>query len=196
PTVECAVFTHDSAGILADGLPYDRCQVGLVTDVSVLAELERFDVTDAEQVYRVLRTQVDVVLDCGAAVLNADDPALAGMIELCDGEVVLYGSAAHGEVLANHLRDGGQVVFPRDGRIMLAGGGHEVALLEPATLARGARRGVTVATALAAAACAVALAIPPEVVRTGFDTFDADREPDRPDDRGTRPHLSVASTAR
>src|SRR5690606_19340393 len=112
PTVECAVFTHDSAGILADGLPYDRCQVGLVTDVSVLAELERFDVTDAEQVYRVLRTQVDVVLDCGAAVLNADDPALAGMIELCDGEVVLYGSAAHGEVLANHLRDGGQVVFP------------------------------------------------------------------------------------
>src|SRR5690606_2396046 len=34
PTVEAAVFTHRAADILADGLPYDRCQVGLVTDVT------------------------------------------------------------------------------------------------------------------------------------------------------------------
>ncbi|MFA7505628.1 MAG: cyanophycin synthetase, partial [Burkholderiaceae bacterium] len=196
PTIECAVFTHGSVDILADGLPYDRCQVGLVTDLEVLPELAEFDVTSTEQVYRVLRTQVDVVLASGAAVLNADDPGLIPMIELCDGEVVLYSTTPDSAALARHCRDGGQAVHPRDGRLVLAGNGHEVVLLEPSTLARCERREVDIATAVAAAACAVALGIPPEVVRTGFDTFDADRETDRPDERGTRPYLSVATTAR
>ncbi len=196
PTVECAIFTHRTADILADGLAYDRCQVGLVTDVTVQPELAQFDVSSAEQVYRVLRTQVDVVLASGAAVLNADDPAVTEMIELCDGEVILYSTDPDSIAVASHCQDGGQAVHPRDGRLVLAGSGHEVALLEPATLARCVRRGVDTATALAAAACAVALGIPPEVLRTGFDTFDADRATDRPNDRGTPPHLSVAASAR
>ena len=196
PTVECAVFTHRSADILADGLPYDRCQVGLVTDVGVEPELARFDVTTPEQAWRVLRTQVDVVLASGAAVLNADDPAAVEMIGLCDGEVILYGSDASADAIERHRRGGGQAIHVRDGRLVLAGGDHVVSLLEAATLARCARRGVDVATAMAAAACAVALGIPPEVMRAGFETFDADREADRPDDRGTMPFLSVASAAR
>lgn len=196
PTVECAVFTHGSADILADGLPYDRCQIGLVTDVTVLPELAGFDITDAEQAYRILRTQVDVVLASGAAVLNADDPAVVEMIGLCDGEVVLYSTDAESPAVAGHCENGGQAVLARDGRLVLAGSGHEVALIEPPTLTRCARRGVDAATALAASACAIALGVPPEVLRTGFDTFDADREAGRPDDRGTVPHLSVATTAR
>lgn len=196
PTVECAVFTHRSADILADGLAYDRCQVGLVTDVSVEPELARFDVTTTEQAYRVLRTQVDVVLASGAAVLNADDPAAVEMIDLCDGEVLLYGSDPGAAAIEKHCLAGGQAVHFRDGRLVLAGGGQVVSLLEPGTLARCARRGVDAGAAMAAAACAVALGIPPEVTRTGFDTFDADREADRGDDRGTTPYLSVASAAR
>ncbi len=196
PTVEGAVFTHRCADILADGLPYDRCLVGLVTDVSLEPGLEQFDVTSTEQAWRALRTQVDVVLASGAAVLNADDPAVLEMSELCDGEVILYGGDPQGHALERHCRDGGQAVHLRDGRLVLAGGERGVTLLEPATLARCARRGVDTASALAAAACAVALGIAPEVMRTGFDTFDADREPDRQDDRGTKPYLSVATAAR
>jgi cyanophycin synthetase len=37
-----------------------------------------------------VRTQVDVVLPNGAAVLNADDPLVAKMAELCDGEVIFF----------------------------------------------------------------------------------------------------------
>lgn len=196
PTVEAAVFTHRAADILADGLPYDRCQVGLVTDVTVEPALARFDVTTPAQAWRVVRTQVDVVLASGAAVLNADDPAVLEMAELCDGEVILYGSDPGTGPIAGHCRDGGQAVHFRDGRLVLAGGDRVVTLLEPSTLARCARRGVDAASAMAVAACAVALGIPPEVMRTGFDTFDADRETDSPDDRGARPYLSVATSAR
>ncbi len=45
---------------------------------------------DVEQMPRVLRTQVDVVLPDGCAVLNADEARCAGAGRLCDGEVVLY----------------------------------------------------------------------------------------------------------
>jgi hypothetical protein len=37
---------------------------------------------------RVMRTQIDVVLDEGAGVLNADLPEVADLAELCDGEVI------------------------------------------------------------------------------------------------------------
>jgi hypothetical protein len=40
--------------------------------------------------FKVLRTQVDVVLPDGAAVLNAGDARIAEMAELCDGEVIFY----------------------------------------------------------------------------------------------------------
>ena len=38
----------------------------------------------------MLRTQVDVVLDNGAAVLNAAIAQVAALAPLCDGDVVLY----------------------------------------------------------------------------------------------------------
>jgi len=110
--------------------------------------------------------------------------------------VSLYSVDAASAAVAAHCDGGGQAVLARDGRLILAGGGNEVTLLEPATLARCARREVDAATALAAAACAVALGVSPEVLRTGFNTFDADRATDRPNDRGTTPHLSVAASAR
>jgi cyanophycin synthetase len=196
PTVECAVFTHRGADILADGLPYDRCQVGLVTDVAVEPAMAAFDVSTADQAWRVLRTQVDVVLGSGVAVLNADDPAALDMIELCDGEVILYGSDPDSAAMVEHRGNGGQAVHFRDSRLVLAGGDQVVNLLEPATIARCSRRDVDAGTVMAAAACAVALGIPPEVLRTGFDTFDADRDPGQADNRGMKPYLSVASAAR
>jgi cyanophycin synthetase len=39
-----------------------------------------------DKLYNVLRTQVDVVLPSGAAVLNAADPQVVEMADLCDGE--------------------------------------------------------------------------------------------------------------
>ena len=66
---------------------------------------------------KVLRTQVDVVLPHGTAVLNAADPRIADMAPLCDGDVVLYASDANAPALAAHLAASGKAVLVRQGRV-------------------------------------------------------------------------------
>ncbi|MGV2481830.1 UNVERIFIED_CONTAM: cyanophycin synthetase, partial [Salmonella enterica subsp. enterica serovar Weltevreden] len=81
---------------------YDRCQVGVVTDMDGCEALGEFDIREREQMTRVLRTQVDVVLDHGAAVLNAADAQVADLAPLCDGSVVLYALDGTLPVVAAH----------------------------------------------------------------------------------------------
>jgi cyanophycin synthetase len=60
--------------ILSEGLAYDKCTVGIVTDMDGVAELGEFYINDADGLANVVRTQVDVILPDGVAVLNAADP--------------------------------------------------------------------------------------------------------------------------
>jgi len=82
--VEAIVLENGAATILNDGLAYDRCAVGVVTDLRgaeapVAPALAEHDIHETEQVFKVLRTQVDVVLPDGVAVLNASDARLLEM---------------------------------------------------------------------------------------------------------------------
>src|SRR5690606_38499255 len=72
--------------------------------------------------YGVLRTQVDVVLPEGAAVLNAGDPLVVRMASLCDGDVVFYDTGAGQSVIDAHLATGRRAVLVRGGRVVLATG--------------------------------------------------------------------------
>ena len=74
---EAAVIQTTARSILEEGLAYDRCQVGVVTDLDGFEGLADHDVLEADQMTRVLRTQIDVVLSDGVGVLNADDDAVA-----------------------------------------------------------------------------------------------------------------------
>ncbi|MCM8577931.1 cyanophycin synthetase, partial [Accumulibacter sp.] len=89
-SVEAAVFENGSDSILGEGLAYDRCQVGVITNVEVAKHCGRYDIETPEQVFTVLRTQVDLVLPAGAAVLNARQPMLVDMAPLCDGDVIFF----------------------------------------------------------------------------------------------------------
>ena len=92
--VQAVVIENGAETILRDGLAYDRCQVGIVTDLDGAEALAEFDITESDQMVKVLRTQVDVVLPEGTAVLNAADPRVAGLAPLCDGAVILYAADA------------------------------------------------------------------------------------------------------
>ncbi|MDR2239787.1 MAG: cyanophycin synthetase [Zoogloeaceae bacterium] len=175
-TVDAAVFENGAAMILGEGIAYDRCHVGIVTDVEGAEALGDFDIHNAEQVYHVLRTQVDIVLPEGAAVLNAADPHVVRMAELCDGEVIFYGLGPELPAIVAHRAKGGRALFLRDGRIMLASGAVEGPFLELPAFAsftagadeRSARRA---ASLLAAVGAAVALDTPVEMIRVGLETF-------------------------
>ena len=174
--VEAAVFENGSDSILGEGLAYDRCQVGVVTNVDVARHTGRFYIETPEHVFNVLRTQIDVVLPKGAAVLNAGEPMLVEMAPLCDGEVIYFSFDPECPALVAHREAGKRAVIVRYGQIMLASGQGEVTLtrLADVPLTRDGQDRQQSENVLAAVAAAWSLAISMDVMRTGIETFFAD----------------------
>lgn len=169
--VQTAVFESNARSILQDGLPYDRCTVGVVTDMAGLADLAEFHIHDDDALRNVIRTQVDVILPDGVAVLNAANEQVAALAELCDGGVIFYAFDEHHAVLAAHRAAGERIVFVRDGRIMLAEGDTETRLntldtMKPSTVKYPEN-------VLAAVAAAWALGVPSDLLCGGLRAFDA-----------------------
>jgi len=169
--VEAAVIENDGLAIVSEGLAYDRCQVGVVTGIDPSATIPQFDIASAEQMYTLLRTQIDVVLPEGAAVLDAADPLVAKMASLCDGDVVFYDTGAGSEVVDAHLATGRRAVVVRGGRIVLATGERGLPVAELSRLAIGGVGGHRLDDLLAAIAAAWALEINPDLIRTGIETL-------------------------
>ena len=169
--VQAAVFENPSLQILGEGLAYDKCTVGVVTDVSWDESLRRFDIQDAEESFKVARTQVDVILPSGCAVLNSADPQVVEMADLCDGAVIFYGLDPAQETMARHRADGERVVFVRDQHIVLGQGLQEVASFSLAALAPA--KATQPELVMAAVAAAWALQIPPELIDAGLRTFES-----------------------
>ena len=171
--IEAAVFENGSDTILADGLAYDRCQVGIVTNMDVARHTGRFYVDTPEQVFTVLRTQIDLVLPGGAAVLNAAEPQLVEMAKLCDGEVIFFASDPELPALVSHIEQGRRAVIVRYGQVMLADSEGEAALtrLGDIPLTEDGKNREQIENVLAAIAAAWALGITPDVMRTGVETF-------------------------
>ncbi len=167
-SVQAAVFENGNRMILAEGLPYDKCSVGVVTDVTLTPELAEFYIEEPEQVYNVLRSQVDVILPHGTAVLNAADPQVLRMAELCDGGLMYYGLHEKLEALARHRAEGGRAVFVRKGAIVLAVGAQETMLALPSFVTAA---GAQVESVIAATAAAWATAIDPQLISAGLRTF-------------------------
>jgi cyanophycin synthetase len=171
--VEAAVFENDTDAILNDGLAYDRCQVGVITNVEPERHYGRHDIQTPEQVFTVLRTQVDVVLPSGAAVLNASQPMLVEMAALCDGEVIFFAVDPNLPAIADHVAQGRRAVLVRGDEVAVTNGTDETSLvkLRKIPLTDGGRLDFQIENVLAATAAALALGIAPEIIRTVLETF-------------------------
>ncbi len=172
-SVDAAVLVNSAASILSEGIAYDRCQVGVVTNIIGAEGLDKFYIHDAEQVYNVLRTQVDIVLPDGVAVLNANDPLVLKMAELCDGSVILFAQDPEIHAITEHRAQGGRAVFVRYGRLVMATGKDELTLVEMASipLLNTGTDAFQVDNVLAAIGAAWALGLSQELIRTGIETF-------------------------
>ncbi len=171
--VETAVFENGPRMIATEGLAYDRCKVGVVTNLDPDAVLPELYLETPTQLYNVMRTQVDVVLPDGAAVLNAGDERVAEMGELCDGEVLWFAADASLPRITAHLAAGGRAVTVVDGWITAARGAEAVRLGEIAAIRRavGPDYGLHIENVLAAAGTAWALDLPLALIRTAIDTY-------------------------
>jgi cyanophycin synthetase len=175
-SVDAAVLVNSARSILSEGVAYDRCQVGVVTNLIGAEGLDKFYVHEPDQVYNVMRTQVDIVLPDGVAVLNAEDPLVLKMAGLCDGSVILFAKDPEISAITEHRDQGGRVVFIRYGRVVMASGKDEVTLVEVAAipLLHSGAQSYQVENILATVGAAWALGLTHELIRTGIETFKAD----------------------
>ena len=172
-TTTAAVVESGPRSILEHGLAYDRCQVGVVTGVPLPDGLQDHHIHTHEQMRNVLRTQVDVVLPGGCAVLNADDEVCAGLAELCDGSVLFYTVNADHERRAEHCaEEGGRFLVVREQRIVLLDHRGETTVMDlrHPTVERLLQQHLPLPALLAAVGAALALDMDPALVRAGVET--------------------------
>ena len=173
-SISAAVFETSNKMILSEGLVYDKCAVGVVSEIEQNlknAHLKEYYITDSDRMFNVVRTQIDVIVPDGCAVLNADDERIASMAELCDGKVIFYSMDHHLPVLAMHRAAGERVVFVRNNSIVLAQGNNDIAVIPLTSLKPS--KAAQPANVMAAVAAAWALQISPELIEAGLRTFES-----------------------
>jgi cyanophycin synthetase len=136
-----------------------------------LNDVADFHIQDQDGMRNVIRSQVDVILPEGAAVLNAANEAVAELAELSDGRVIFYAMDEHNPVMAAHRASGERVVFVRDNRITLAEDSEEITLLDLAKIPPATVKHPD--SVLAAVAAAWALGVPSDLICGGLRAFDA-----------------------
>ncbi len=169
--VEAIVIENPPATMAGEGLPYDRCQVGVMTTLDNAALMPEHGIENSDQLYKVMRTQLDVVLQGGASVLNADDPTLVEMAAYSDGEVIYFGADAAAPLIVDHRKNGGRAVVLRDGMIVLAAASMEAPLLETAAVPLLHASQDHLPGILAALGAGWALGLSPDMLRAGIATY-------------------------
>src|SRR5262249_11792833 len=106
PQVEVAVLETARGGILREGLGFDRCSVGFVTNLGKGDHFGLRGVETLEERARVKRVVIENVAEDGWGILNAADPLTAAMAPACPGRIVFFAREADDAVLAAHRTAG------------------------------------------------------------------------------------------
>lgn len=172
--VQAAVFETDARHLLSEGLPYDRCHVGIVTAMPSCQDLQDLYAGEDDRMPGYIRTQIDVVLPGGVAILNADVDSVAELAQYSDGAITLYAKEGTHPRLQAHRAEGGRTAFWRNDLLILAQGEHETEVLStqrPAVTRLLQDSSFSQDDLLVAACAAWALDISPDLIRAGIKSF-------------------------
>jgi cyanophycin synthetase len=182
PDVDAAVFETARGGILREGLAYDRCQVGVVTNIGSGDHLGLNYITTLEDLAVLKRVIVQNVAPNGMAVLNAADPIVAAMAENTKGDITYFAADCSLPIMQKHRAQGRRIVYVDKGHLVAAQGKREerVPLLD-VPITRGGVIGFQVENVMAAVAAAWAVNISWDAIRLGLKTFvgESDNAPGR-----------------
>jgi cyanophycin synthetase len=181
PDVDAAVFETARGGILREGLGFDRCSVAVVTNIGQGDHLGLNYINTAHDLAVLKRVIVQNVAPTGAAVLNADDPLVVAMAEVCPGDVIWFSGGDNspngdgGSLIAFERAAGRRVVFRRGDRIVAAHRDDEIPIdLETIPLTLSGAIGFQVENAMAAIAAGWALGIDWATIRRALAGFTSD----------------------
>ncbi|HEX8785836.1 MAG TPA: Mur ligase family protein, partial [Telluria sp.] len=175
PEVQFAVLETARGGILKRGLAFDRCEVGMVLNVSP----DHLGLDGVDTVEDLAQVKAVVPLAATrAVVLNAEDPLCVAMARRVrpDVEIIYFSMEADNPVLLRHLEESGRAVYFQDNSIVVADATYHQELLrvESMPIALGGRARYNIANGLAAAAALMASGFTNLQIATGLSTFVSD----------------------
>lgn len=176
PSVDVAVLETARGGLLREGLAFDRCDVGCVTNVSA-DHLGLKGIETVEDLAEVKAVIVEAVKPDGWSVLNADNRHTSGMVEIAGGRICFFTMKPRSEwpdFLSEHVNAGGRLLaLEESGEMVLhdRGGSYFLARADeiPATL--GGLADFNVENALAAASMAICHGLPLPAIRKALTSF-------------------------
>jgi cyanophycin synthetase len=172
PKVETAVLETARGGILRRGLPVERADVAIITNIAD-DHLGEFGVQSLADLAETKLVTVRAVGRNGCVVLNADDPILAGARDQVSAPVTWFSLHPERPEIRDHLAGGGRAALLEGDALVLATGAERtiVATLSEVAMTFGGGATYNGANALAAVAAGQALHIPLEVIRKTLQWF-------------------------
>lgn len=170
--VEYAVLEVARGGILRRGLGFQRCDVGVLLNVT--SDHLGFNGIDTlDQLARVKSTVLDAVDKEGFGVLNADDPRVLEKLDKLRGIPMLFSKDENHPALQKNLEGGHCNVTINDDKIVIQkpAGTVEVAKIIEIPITFEGRAVFNVENVLAAVAATYALGIPEDKIEAGVLSF-------------------------
>lgn len=172
PTVQVAVLETARGGILRAGLGFDRCDIGIVMNVTV-DHLGLKDIETIEDMARVKGVVARAVARTGYAVLNADDELVVAMREDTDGRIALFSMEESNAHIIRHTDEGGVACVYENGYVTLLKGKWKVRIEKVINipLTYGGRAAFMIQNVLAATLASYLQNVSIEDIRVGLTTF-------------------------
>lgn len=172
PTVDTAVLECARGGILRSGLGFDRCDVGVVTNVSS-DHLGISGINDLSQMAKLKAVVPESVHSGGYAVLNADDERVYDMQNNIRCNIVLFSMNPLSPHVKTHCEAGGICVVYDDPNIRILDGdtSHIMADVENMPLSYGGQAEFMIENILAATAVVYTQGISPENIEKSLNSF-------------------------
>jgi cyanophycin synthetase len=172
PAVEVAVLECARGGMLRSGLGFDRCDVGIVTNVAE-DHLGLGNINTLEQLAHVKAIVAEAVHEHGTAILNADDDLVYRMKYKLKSNVALFTLQQDNPRVHDHILDGGLAALFANNCINIYRDGKALDILStneiPCTF--NGKAEFNVANVMAAILAAIASGLTMETIRKGLATF-------------------------
>ena len=121
PTVEFAVLETARGGILRAGLGFNRCDIGVVTNIQE-DHLGIADIHNLDDLTRVKAVIIGAVKRDGWAVLNADNKYCIRIASTADCKVAYFSMDEKNPVIVEHCKKGGTAAIYENGYITIKKG--------------------------------------------------------------------------
>ncbi|HYC38906.1 MAG TPA: cyanophycin synthetase [Chitinophagaceae bacterium] len=173
PVVDFAVLECARGGIVRSGLAFDKCDVGIITNIAE-DHLGLDDIEDLRDLARVKSVVVRSVADDGHAILNADDDISYGLREDVDANVALFSIDENNERVREHCENGGIAAVTEKGYFSLWKGEWKarIARIQDVPLTFDGKAGCMIQNILPAILAAAVRGMDSKLIRKGLLSFE------------------------